>query len=149
MEGQHTTPLEKTELKYFGVRLGKIFSNLSIVFLILCLCGILSFVSLAVILTLGFALIILTIGTIFVMVPNYWDILMSASQFTAKLASFFLDKFFIFVAFAILFAILSLILLKLDKQQKHTGRIVVSLIIIGIAIISIIVIAAGVIKWRI
>ena len=146
MEGQHTTPLEKTELKYFVVRLGKIFSNLSIVFLILCLCGILSFVSLAVILTFGFALIILTIGTIFVMVPNYWDILMTASQFTAKLASFFLDKFFIFVAFTILFAILSLILLKLDKQQKHTGRIVVSLIIIGIAIISIIVIAAGVIK---
>lgn len=146
MEGQHTTPLEKTELKYFVVRLGKIFSNLSIVFLILCLCGILSFVSLAVILMVGLALIILTVGTIFVMVPNYWDILMSASQFTAKLSSFFLDKFFIFVAFAILFAILSLILLKLDKQQKHTGRIVVSLIIIGIAIISIIVIAAGVIK---
>ena len=139
-----TTQLSKNDFKCFLIRLGKIFSNISIFSLILCFCGILSFVATAFILLIGLTIILLSIGTIFIVVPNYFEIIMSASQISAKISAFFLENFYIFVSVAIVGSILSLVLLLLDKQTKHTGRIVVSSIVIAIAIITIIVFALGV-----
>ncbi len=139
-----TTQLSKNDFKCFLIRLGKIFSNISIFSLILCFCGILSFVATAFILLIGLTIILLTIGTIFIVVPNYFEIITSASQISAKISAFFLENFYIFVLIAIVGAILSLVLLLLDKKTKHTGRIVVSSIVISIAIITIIVFALGV-----
>lgn len=142
----HTTLLEKTEFKNFIVRLGKIFSNLSILGLILCFSGILSFAATAFIILMGFVIIILSIGTIFIYIPNFFDLFMSASSVSAQISGFFLQNFYIFAAITILGAIISLVLLLLDKQNKHTARIVISSVVLGIVLISIIVVATGVIK---
>ena len=145
MQNSHTNPLLRNDLKEFLIRLGKIFSNISILALLLCFSGILSFVATAFILVIGFVVIILSIGTIFVIVPNYFDILMSTSEVSAKISVFFLENFYIFASIAIIGAILSLVLLLLDKRTKHIGRIVISSIVIAIVIIAIIVVATEVI----
>lgn len=145
MQNSHTTPLLRNDLKEFLIRLGKIFSNISILALLLCFSGILSFVATAFIILIGLAIIILSVGTIFISVPNYFDILMSTSEVSAKISAFFLENFYIFAVIAILGAILSLVLLLLDKRTKHIGRIVISSIVIAIVIIAIIVVATGVI----
>ncbi len=146
MQNSHTTQLLRNDLKEFLIRLGKIFSNISILALLLCFSGILSFVATAFILLIGFVVIILSIGTIFVFVPNYFDILMSTSKVSLKISAFFLENFYIFASIAIIGAILSLVLLLLDKRTKHIGRIVISSIVIAIVIIAIIVVAMEVIK---
>ena len=148
MQSQHTSSTGKIEFQVFSGRLGKIFSNLSIVFLILSFCGILSFVTTAFVILIGFTLIILSIGTIFVLIPNYWNNLMTASTITVKITEFFFENFLIFISCVILFSILSFIFLKLDKQEKHSSRIILSSIVIVITIISIIVFASGVVKWE-
>lgn len=145
MQNSHTTPLLRNDLKEFLIRLGKIFSNISILALLLCFSGILSFVATAFILLIGLAVIILSVGTIFVIVPNYFDILMSTSEVSVKITAFFLENFYIFASIAIIGAILSLVLLLLDKRTKHIGRIVISSIVVAIVIIAIIVVVTEVI----
>ena len=144
MQNSHTTPLLRNDLKEFLIRLGKIFSNISILALLLCFSGILSFAATAFILLMGFAIIILSVGTIFIIVPNYFDILMSTSQVSAKISAFFLEYFYIFASIAIVGAVLSLILLLLDKRNKHIARIVISSVVIAVVIIIIIVVATEV-----
>lgn len=144
MQNSHTTPLLRNDLKEFLIRLGKIFSNISILALLLCFSGILSFVATAFILLIGLVIIILSIGTIFVIVPNYFDILMSTSEVSAKISAFFLENFYIFASIAIVGAVLSLILLLLDKRNKHIARIVISSVVIAVVIITIIVVATEV-----
>lgn len=145
MQNSHTTPLLRNDLKEFLIRLGKIFSNISILALLVCFSGILSFVATAFILLIGLVVIILSIGTIFAIVPNYFDILMSTSEVSAKISAFFLGNFYIFASIAIIGATLSLVLLLLDKRTKHTARIIISSIVIAIVIITIIVVATEVI----
>ncbi len=144
MQKSHATPLARNDLKQFLIRLGKIFSNISIIALVLCFSGILSFVATAFILLIGLVIIILSIGTIFIIVPNYFDILMSASKISVSISAFFLENFYIFASIAIVGAVLSLILLLLDKRNKHIARIVISSVVIAVVIITIIVIAMGV-----
>lgn len=145
MQNLHTTQTLKNDFKEFLIRLGKIFSNISILALLLCISGILSFVATAFILLIGLVVIILSVGTIFAIVPNYFDILMSTSEVSAKISAFFLENFYIFASIAIIGATLSLVLLLLDKRTKHIGRIVISSIVIAIVIIAIIVVATGVV----
>ena len=75
---------KNVELSQFATRLGKIFFNLSILFLVFCLCGILSFISTALILIVGFLVIIITLGTIFVINPDFWDGLMYAVDISSN-----------------------------------------------------------------
>lgn len=145
MQQYHSSSLVKNDLKQFSIRLGKIFSNISIVALLLCFTGILSFVATAFILLIGLVIIILTVGTIFVMVPNYFDIIMSASGISAEISVFFLQNFYIFASIAIVCSLVSLLLLAFDKRTKHTGRIVVSSIVLAITLLTIIVVVLGVI----
>ena len=144
----HTTPTKNAELKTFGRRMGKIFSNLLIFTLILCLCALLSFLSVVFVWLFGIVLIILTVGTIFAMVPDYFSRLSSASNVTSNIAEFFFDNFYIFVSLCLVCAIASIVLLALDKQNKHTGRIVLSSLAIVICIILIIIYATGGLQWK-
>lgn len=144
MQNLNTSPLLKNDLREFSIRLGKIFSNISILALILCFSGILSFVATAFILLIGLVIIILSIGTIFAIIPNYFDILMSTSEVSVKISAFFLENFYIFASIAIVGAVLSLILLLLDKRNKHIARIVISSVVIAVVIITIIVVATEV-----
>lgn len=146
MRNSHTTPLPINDFKTFLVRLGKIFSNISIFALLLCFSGMLSFVATALILLIGLAVIILSLGSIFALVPHYFDNLMSATEISSKISAFFLENFYIFASVAIVGAVLSLVLLLTDRRTKHTGRIVVSSVVIAIVVIAIVVAASGVIK---
>ena len=147
MQNLHTTQTLKNDFKEFLIRLGKIFSNISILALLLCISGILSFVATAFILLIGLVVIILSIGTIFAFVPNYFDILMSTSEVSVKISAFFLENFYIFASIAIVGSVLSLILLLLDKRNKHIARIVISSVVIAVVIITIIVVATEVLWW--
>lgn len=143
MQKSNTVPKSNFYAKSFMIRLGKIFSNLSIFFLVLSLSGILSFVASAFVLIIGFVIVVLSIGTIFILVPNFGDLWLSSIEVTGNLATFFLNNFFIFVGLTILFAIVSLVILAFDKQNKHVARIVISSIVIAVAIISIVVLLVG------
>lgn len=145
MKELSTTMPVKTEIKNFIVRLGIIFSNISIFSLILCYFGILSFISTAFILLVGLVIIVLTIGTIFIIVPDYFNIFMSVTDISAKVSAFFLDNFYLFISITILSSILSLILILLSKQTRYIGRIIFSVIIVIIAMFTIIIIAMGVV----
>lgn len=145
MKELSTTMPVKTEIKNFIVRLGIIFSNISIFSLILCYFGILSFISTTFILLVGLVIIVLTIGTIFIIVPDYFNIFMSVTDISAKVSAFFLDNFYLFISITILSSILSLILILLNKQTRYIGRIIFSVIIVIIAMFTIIIIAMGVV----
>lgn len=134
-----TSSLNRLELTYFCTRLGKILFNISILFLIFCVCGILSFISVALIMLVGFLIILANLGTIFIINPNFWNNLMSAVDISSNVSSFFMNNFYIFAGLLVGFAVLSLILLSRDKTQKHTGRITTSIILIVISVISIVI----------
>ena len=140
MQNSHTTSLAKKDFHKFLIRIGKIFSNISILSLVFCFCGVISFVATAFILIFGLIAIILSLGIIFLYVPNFFDILTSAAEVSSQISTFFLNYFFIFVAIAIITSIVSLILLVTDKQTKHVARIVISSIVIAIVLIIIIVV---------
>ena len=88
--------------------------------------------------------IIVTVGIIFITIPNYFENLMSVVDTSSQITNFFMDNFYIFASIAILGAVISLVLLLLDRQKKHTARIVVSSVVIALSIVSIIVMALGV-----
>ena len=145
MQNLHTTPLIKNDARLFLVRLGKIFSNLSLFLLILCLCGALSFVLTALIILVGIIITIVTLGTIFVIAPNFFNVIIQATDITANISAFFFDNFYIFAITAIIGAVLSLVLLRFDNLEKHKVRTILSTIIIT-TIIAIVVFSLGVIK---
>lgn len=140
MQNSYTTSLAKKDFHKFLIRIGKIFSNISILALVFCFCGVISFAATAFILIFGLIAIILSLGIIFLYVPNFFDILMSAAEVSSQISTFFLNYFFIFAAIAIITSIVSLILLVTDKQTKHVARIVISSIVIAIVLIIIIVV---------
>lgn len=141
MKNASSLTLSKMELKNFLIRLGKIFSNLSIFMLILCLCGILSFIFTGFIFLVGIVIIIVTLGTIFAISPNYFDQLTAAMNVSSSISSFFSNNSLIFASLTILFAILSIVLLLFDKQTKHKGRIGLSIFILIVALLMILAIA--------
>ncbi len=140
MENTSFLMLSKNELKNFLIRLGKIFSNLSIFMLVLCLCGILSFIFTGFIFLVGIVIIIVTLGTIFAISPNYFDQLIVAMNVSSSISSFFSNNSLIFASLTILFAILSIVLLLFDKQTKHKGRIGLSIFILIVALLMILAI---------
>ena len=140
----NATPPVKVSAKMFSIRIGKTFSNISIFFLILSLCAVLSFVSTAFVFIIGFCMIIFSIGTVFVLIPNFGQKFLSIIDISTKVSSFFLQYWYIFIILTLLFAILSLVLLALDKSNKHVARITISSIVIGIAIITMLTLIIGV-----
>lgn len=113
---------KSVELSQFATRLGKIFFNLSIIFLVFCLCGILSFISTALTIIVGLLVIIITLGTIFVINPDFWDGFMSAVDISSNVSNFFLSNLYIFAGLSISLAVASLILLSRDKTKKAHGQ---------------------------
>lgn len=145
MEKNTTRVFAKNDFKNFLVRLGKIFSNMSILFLIISICGLFSFVSVAFVCLTGVVIIIITVGTIFIINPNFGSLFMSAIDISNKISMFFLENFYIFAGITLATAIISLVILVLDRRTKHTARIVTSSIVIGIAVILTIMFAGVII----
>ena len=142
---QQANSIAFAQFQNFGLRIAKIFTNLSVFCLVLCLCGILSFVATAFVLVIGFTLIIVTIGTIFIMVPNYWSILTSATNISVSVADFFLTNWYYFIALAFVLSIISIVIFALDKQQKHTSRIVINSVIMVFVAILMVILLSGVV----
>ena len=129
--------------RLFAVRAGKIFSNLSVAALVLCLCGLLSAAAVVLFVFIAIIVVIITLGTIFVMEPDFFDKMMSAANVTAQITMFFMENFYIFASVAVGGAALSLVLLLTDRYARHTGRVVVSSVVLVFAVIVIAVFAAG------
>lgn len=138
-----TSPL-KQDFMNFLIRLGKIFSNMSIVLVLLCLCGIFSFVGTAIVILICVYIIIITVGTIFIINPDFFSLFTNVVEVTGEISIFFLENFYIFAGLTIATSILSLILLVLDRRTKHVARIVLSSVVLAVALICLIVIAVGV-----
>ena len=143
---EHTTTLTKNEFRTFLIRLGKIFSNISILGLVLCLSGALSFLSLIFTFLIGAIVIVSTLGLIFLIAPGFMSVLGSIIEVSAQLSGFFLENFKIFASITIIGSVLALALLLTDKRTKHTGRIVLAVLVIAAVILLIIAVAAEAMK---
>ena len=128
---------QKENRVVFGV-LGKIFYSLSILMLIVSAFGIVSFVASAIVMLVGFTSILVTLGTIFLMVDGFWGKLQSAVNFTTRISDFIFRYYYLFTSLSIIFAVLAIIFLKLDKK-RHTGCIVFSCVIIALSVVAIII----------
>lgn len=137
--------LAKMEFNNFGIRLGKIFFNLAIFLLIFCICGTLSILSTAFLFLIGVVVTILSAGTIFIFAPNFWDSIFAGMNATANFFSFVIGNAYIFLSIVMALSIASIVILALDRQNKHTSRIVVASIVLVVAILMMIFVASGVI----
>ncbi len=111
MQPTHTNLTSKVKFKNLSIRIGIIFSNLSIFLLVLCISGYLSFIATALIFLVGIIIIILTVGTAFAFIPNFFSIITSGATITSNIAGFLTENFYIFASICIACAINSLVLL--------------------------------------
>ena len=138
------TPPAKTMARLYSVHLGKIFSNLSIVFVVIGLASLVTVIATGLMFLFGLILIIMSLGTVFLYIPNYFDMLLSGTEFMGGVAGFLNQFWPVFTPLAIVLAGVSIVLLAMDKHERHTGRIVLSSIIVGIAVLTLILLIAGV-----
>ena len=129
--------------KMYIYHLGVILSNISMVCCILASLAIFSFIIPAVYFIALIGLVLVSIGTIFVFVPNFG----SAFEFGADLSSEIIPKvigaFPYLAAIALITAAVSMVLLLLDKNNRDWGRIGFSIGILSIVVILIIIIIVG------
>lgn len=137
--------LAKMEFNNFGLRLGKIFFNLAIFLLIFCICGTLSILSTAFLFLIGVVVTIITAGTIFIFAPNFWNSIFAGMNATANFFSFVIGNAYIFLSIVMALSIASIVILALDRQNKHISRIVVASIVLVVALLMMIFVASGVI----
>lgn len=117
------------------IHLGKILSNIAIVGVALCAFFILSQILAVMGFILGFMLIVLTLGLI-LLIPNYWEAINSPlSLYDTLIAKGFIAALPYILLISIVCCIASLVLLSLDKYEKHTGRIVFSYIILALCVL--------------
>ena len=140
----YPSPPAKIANTAFAVRLGKIFFALSFIALILSMSVILSFLSVAFIALAGVIAILLTLGFIFVIVPDFGNIFTSAVDLSVNVTQFFVDNWYIFVILTVALSIVSATLLSIDKSDNHKGRRITSIVITVIAILLGIIFATGV-----
>ena len=69
---------------------------------------------------------------------------MSVVDTSSQITNFFMDNFYIFASIAILGAVISLVLLLLDRQKKHTARYVDLTVVVDLTINTVFVKALGV-----
>lgn len=128
------TKAKKSKMKKFGT----LFSSLSIVCLAFCVLALFAVVLLPIVWLLGFMLIIVTVGFIFAIIPDYWSKLEGLSN-TMNTLGTVLVKVGPYVASAgIALSIISIVLLMLDKSGKNVGKIVSTSIVGVLLVVSLI-----------
>ncbi len=128
-------------LSFYNTRLGTILSNLSFVCLFLTLASLASFIVSFIVWIVGFFAIIFSIGTIFAIVPNYWDTMMKSAELMGKVGEVIFKLWPVVGGLGIAFSIISIVLLACDKNKKHTARITISSIVLLIIIALVIALA--------
>lgn len=121
---ENKTIIKKSKLQKYGVML----SNLSIVCLVCCLLSVFTVIIMPLVWLLGFLLILVTLGIIFAIIPNYWSKLEGFSETINKVNKFLLKIGPYIACVGIALAIASIVMLVLDKTNKNTKKIVVTLI---------------------
>lgn len=137
MQKPRVPALENVPVQFFLVRLGKIFFNLSVLFLVLSFCGVLSFFLTAFTFLIGVLVTIVTLGTVFSFAPDFWSNLLSGTAFFADLANFFLQYRLVFAGVSVAAAVAAIVLLSLDRREKHAARTVFAAIFIVLSLIGI------------
>ncbi len=138
---------------------GTIFSNISCIGAIVCLSAAMAFLLSAAVTMLSIGIfvlmigaILLTVGTIFTFVPNWWkmaikvlNVATNSGPVLEKVTGVLAASAVYVIPITLVFAVLSIVFLSLDKTKKHTTRIVFSCIMIGLVVLAIILLLAGVI----
>ena len=132
------------ELSRFTNRLGIIFSNIAIFALILSYMGFFSFLTIAFLILIAGILIILSLGTIFIMIPNFGDFFSSSIKIAANISTFFLDHTYLFTTITLVLAIASFIFFFFDKKNRQIGRMICSVFVCLLALIAIFIMKVGV-----
>lgn len=145
----NTLKVPNIELRRMYVtHLGIIFSNLSIAMLVLGLAslfvGFFSALVTMIWIMLWFAGLIFSVGTIFVMVPNYLSWLTNTSKFLDAIP---FQTFFQIVKYllpiGIVLGVCSIICLSFDKHKNHRGRIIFSSIVLALLVITFVIVLIG------
>lgn len=119
---ENKTVIKKSKLQKYGVML----SNLSIVCLVCCLLSVFTVIIMPLVWVLGFLLILVTLGIIFAIIPNYWSKLEGFSETINKVNKFLLKIGPYVACVGIVLAIASIVMLVLDKTNKNTKKIVIT-----------------------
>lgn len=134
-----TKPTKSFYTNAYLARLGIILSNISMVALIVSVSSFVSSLLALLIGILGILLIILSVGTIFVIIPNYWSRLMSFISGISSVLGVII-KIMPYVALVgVLTSIASIIILSLDKNRNHSGRITFSAIVCALIVLAFVV----------
>lgn len=139
------TPPAKSLSAMYLVHLGQIFSNLSIVCVII---GMISFISILLQITVFFVLLLgllCTLGLILLYVPNYMQLFQKSADFLGSITAVVVKIAPYVLIVGIVCAIISIVLLAIDRYNSHMGRIVFSSIILAITVVILICIFTGVI----
>lgn len=129
---------KKEVLCLYSHHAGKIFSNLSILFLVLSILSVLMPILTSFYYIFLIVIVVITFGLIFVWYPNFSS-LWGTSDSTGIIIEKVMSLAPIFVGICMGLAILSIVFLLLSKK-KTTGRIVFAGIVIGISILAILAI---------
>lgn len=140
-----TTPFIPTPARVlssmYTTRLGIILSNVAVICVLFCLSSIVSVVISWLFWVLGMVLIFVTLGIVLLVIPGYWNSLMSSGKIVANVANILLQAWPYISITGIACSVASIVLLALDRNQRHIGRIVFSSIVIGLIVIIMIILA--------
>ena len=119
---------ERADLGAQAARCGAILLNLSLAAVIFCALSLVSAILLGLIFLFGFILIILSLGIVFAVIPDYWQKLLGMAEIMGSVSgALALAAPYICPAAAVC-ALLGAILLCLDRYKRHTVRVVVAVI---------------------
>lgn len=140
-----STPPSKFLTNCYLTRLGTILSNMAIVCVVFCMSSILSSILSVLLWILGLMLIFATLGSIFALIPNYWNKLVSLIEQSSQLLEKLIKVLPYIASVGLACAIVSIVLLAMDKNKKHTGRIIFSIVasIIILAVILFLIIGGN------
>ena len=123
--------------------LGLILSNLSILFLILTIVTFFVVFIPVLYYLIIIAIIPLTIGTVFIVFPNYFSLFTKGADIINALTPVIEKASPLFLALTAITLVVSTILLLVDKKERHTGRLVYSFSIFAVVLVALIGIIGG------
>ena len=135
MNGKNSIPPPKeVAARMYCGRLGRILCSFSAVCALLCLLEAASFLLTAAVVFAGIMLIVVTIGVIFRIVPDYWDKFTGWIDGSSYVAAA-LEGVLPYIAGAgVLCGVLAVVLLALDREKRHPAAITVAVIAAALAL---------------
>lgn len=124
-------------------RTGKIFTNLLIVCCIIILCSFITPILTILSYVIGIMLIFVTLGTIFVYIPDYWQRFTSFMSDSSAFVGNLVNVIPYIMGVSIAISILAIVFLSLDKKNKSKGRLAFCIVAGIVIIISLVIYLVG------